>query len=162
MMTKTFSVRPAQACDVAPIFGMIHELAVFEDLAHLIVATPAMLHESLFGATPSCEAMVGTEDGVPVAFAVFFHNFSTFLCRKGLYLEDLYVKQEHRSKGYGRRMLGALAQLAIERDCGRFEWAVLDWNVNAINFYQGAGAELLPDWRTCRVAGAALTRLAAS
>ncbi len=159
-MMKTFSIRPAQACDVGPIFGMIHELAVFEKLEHLVVANEAMLHQGLFGAEPSCEAMVGVEDGVPVTFALFFHNFSTFLCRKGLYLEDLYVKQAHRGKGYGRRMLGALAQLAIERDCGRFEWSVLDWNDNAIKFYQGVGADLMPDWRICRVTGTALTQLA--
>ena len=160
MMSKTFSIRPAQACDVGPIFGMIHELAVFEKLEHLVVAEQAMLHDGLFGATPSCEAMVGLVHGVPVTFALFFHNYSTFLCRKGLYLEDLYVQPAHRGKGYGRRMLGALAQLALDRDCGRFEWSVLNWNDNAIKFYQGVGAAVMPDWRICRVTGAALTQLA--
>ena len=104
--------------------------------------------------------MVGLVHGVPVTFALFFHNYSTFLCRKGLYLEDLYVQPAHRGKGYGRRMLGALAQLALERDCGRFEWSVLNWNDNAIKFYQGVGAAVMPDWRICRVTGAALTQLA--
>ena len=155
-----FSIRPAQAADVAHIHAMIVELAVFEHLEHLVVATEAMLHEGLFGARPSCEALVGVEDGEVVCFALYFHNFSTFLARKGLYLEDLYVKQAHRGKGYGRKMLVRLAQLAVERNCGRFEWSVLDWNENAINFYKGMGADILPDWRICRVAGRALAQLA--
>ena len=155
-----FSIRPAQAADVAHIHAMIVELAVFEQLEHLVVATEAQLHEGLFGARPACEALVGVEDGEVVTFALFFHNFSTFLTRKGLYLEDLYVKQAHRGKGYGRQMLVRLAQLAVERDCGRFEWSVLDWNENAINFYKGMGAEVMPDWRICRVAGPALAQLA--
>jgi GNAT superfamily N-acetyltransferase len=155
-----FSIRPAQAADVAHIHAMIVELAVFEQLEHLVVATEAQLHEGLFGARPACEALVGVADGEVVTFALFFHNFSTFLTRKGLYLEDLYVKQAHRGKGYGRQMLVRLAQLAVERDCGRFEWSVLDWNENAINFYQGMGAEVMPDWRICRVAGPALAQLA--
>ena len=157
---KPFQVRPAQPSDVAHIHAMIVELAVFEKLEHLVVATEAMLHEGLFGARPACEAIMGEEDGEIVTFALFFHNFSTFLTRKGLYLEDLYVKQDHRGKGYGRQMLVALAQLAVERNCGRFEWSVLDWNEPAINFYKRMGAELLPDWRICRVAGEALSSLA--
>jgi GNAT superfamily N-acetyltransferase len=159
-MTNTFTIRPAQPSDVAHIHGMIVELAVFEKLEHLVVATEAMLHEGLFGAHPACEAIMGEENGEVVTFALFFHNFSTFLTRKGLYLEDLYVKQDHRGKGYGRQMLVALAQLAKERNCGRFEWSVLDWNEPAINFYKGMGAELLPDWRICRVSGDALDSLA--
>ncbi|MES2296506.1 MAG: GNAT family N-acetyltransferase [Pseudomonadota bacterium] len=157
-----FSIRPATPADVAHIHGMIVELAVFEKLEHLVVATEAMLDEGLFGAKPACEAIIGEEDGEVVTFALFFHNFSTFLTRRGLYLEDLYVKQTHRGKGYGRQMLVALAQLAVQRQCGRFEWSVLDWNSNAISFYQGMGAELLPDWRICRVAGPALQALAAA
>jgi len=159
MSNPALTIRPATPADVAAIFGMIHELAVFEKLEHLVVANPAMLHEGLFGAHPACEAIVGEEDGTVVTFALFFHNFSTFLCRKGLYLEDLYVKQACRGKGYGKQMLVALAQLAVERNCGRFEWSVLDWNENAIKFYQGVGADLLPDWRICRVTGDALTHL---
>ncbi|NHZ80476.1 GNAT family N-acetyltransferase [Massilia sp. CCM 8695] len=159
---NTFTIRPAQASDVAHIYGMIVELAVFEKLEHLVVATEAQLHDALFGARPSCEALVGVEHGEVACFALFFHNFSTFLTRKGLYLEDLYVKQVHRGKGYGKQMLGALAQLAVERQCGRFEWSVLDWNENAINFYKSVGAQLLPDWRICRVDGDALGKLAAS
>jgi GNAT superfamily N-acetyltransferase len=157
---KSFSIRPAQASDVAHIHGMIVELAVFEKLEHMVVATEALLHDGLFGVRPACEALVGVEDGEVVCFALFFHNFSTFLTRKGLYLEDLYVKQAHRGKGYGRQLLTALAQLAVERNCGRFEWSVLDWNEPAIKFYKGMGADLLPKWRICRVAGDALTQLA--
>ena len=153
-------IRPAQPDDVAAIFGMIYELAVFEKLEHMVVANEAMLHEGLFSAKPSAEAIVGVADGEVVTFALFFHNFSTFLCRKGLYLEDLYVKQSCRGKGYGKQMLVALAKLAVERECGRFEWSVLDWNVNAIKFYESVGASLLPDWRICRVTGAALDQLA--
>jgi GNAT superfamily N-acetyltransferase len=159
-MTSTFTIRPATPADVAHIYGMIVELAVFEKLEHMVVATEALLHEALFGSKPSCEAIMGVEDGEVVTFALFFHNFSTFLTRKGLYLEDLYVKQSCRGKGYGRQMLGALARIAVERQCGRFEWSVLDWNVNAIEFYKGVGAELLPDWRICRVTGDALSALA--
>lgn len=159
MTTSALQIRPAQPADVAAIFGMIYELAVFEKLEHMVVANETMLHDSLFCAKPVCEALVGVADGEVVTFALFFHNFSTFLCRKGLYLEDLYVKQACRGKGYGKQMLVALAQLAVERDCGRFEWSVLDWNENAIKFYQGVGAALLPDWRICRVTGDALTHL---
>ncbi len=160
-MSDTFQIRPATPADVAHIHAMIIELAVFEKLEHLVVATEELLHEGLFGPRPACEAIMGVENGEPVTFALFFHNFSTFLTKKGLYLEDLYVKQSHRGKGYGRQMLIALARLAIERNCGRFEWSVLDWNEPAINFYKGMGAELLPDWRICRVTGASLTALAA-
>ncbi len=160
MTAAQFSIRPARPDDVAHIHAMIVELAVFEKLEHLVIATEALLHDGLFGPRPACEAFIGEENGEVVTFALFFHNFSTFLTRKGLYLEDLYVKQDHRGKGYGRQMLIALAQLAVERQCGRFEWSVLDWNEPAINFYKGMGAELLPDWRICRVAGDALTSLA--
>ncbi len=160
MTTAKLSIRPAQPSDVAHIHAMIVELAVFEKLEHLVVATEALLHEGLFGAKPSCEAIIGEADGEVVTFALFFHNFSTFLTRKGLYLEDLYVRQAHRGKGYGSAMLKKLAEIAVERNCGRFEWSVLDWNEPAIKFYKAMGADILPDWRICRVTGEALTRLA--
>jgi GNAT superfamily N-acetyltransferase len=160
-MTTTFSIRPAQPSDVAHIHAMIIELAVFEKLEHMVVATEALLHEGLFGAKPSCEAVIGEANGEVVTFALFFHNFSTFLTKKGLYLEDLYVRQAHRGHGYGTAMLKHLAQIAVERHCGRFEWSVLDWNAPAINLYKAMGAEVLPDWRICRVTGDALTALAA-
>ena len=153
-------IRPARPDDVAPILAMIRELAVFEKLEHMVIADEAMLHDALFGARPPCEAIVGEESGEVVTFALFFHNFSTFLGRKGLYLEDLYVKQSRRGQGHGKQMLAALAALAVERQCGRFEWSVLDWNANAIAFYEKMGADVLPDWRICRVTGDALTALA--
>lgn len=159
-MNQHFQLRPATPADIHHIHAMIVELAVFEKLEHLVVATEALLHEGLFGPQPSCEAIVGVEAGEVVSFALFFHNFSTFLTRKGLYLEDLYVKQSHRGKGYGRQMLVYLAQLALERQCGRFEWSVLDWNAPAIRFYETMGADILPDWRVCRVTGDALRQLA--
>jgi len=160
MTQSTFAIRPATPADVTHIHSMIVELAVFEKLEHMVVATEALLHEGLFGAKPSCEAIIGEADGEVVTFALFFHNFSTFLTKKGLYLEDLYVRQSHRGKGYGSRMLQHLARLAVERQCGRFEWSVLDWNTPAIEFYKAMGAEILPDWRICRVTGAPLTALA--
>jgi GNAT superfamily N-acetyltransferase len=159
-MTQHFSIRPAQPSDVAHIHAMIVELAVFEKLEHMVVATEALLHEGLFGARPSCEAIIGEANGEVVTFALYFHNFSTFLTRKGLYLEDLYVRQAHRGKGYGSAMLKRLAQLAVERHCGRFEWSVLDWNEPAINLYKAMGAQILPEWRICRVTGDSLTALA--
>jgi GNAT superfamily N-acetyltransferase len=157
-----FQIRPAPPDALAHIRAMIVELAVFEKLEHLVVATEPLLHEALFGSKPSCEAIMGEVDGEPVTFALFFHNFSTFLTKKGLYLEDLYVKQSQRGKGYGKQMLVALARIAVERHCGRFEWSVLDWNAPAIAFYQGVGADVMPEWRICRVAGDALTSLAQS
>ena len=160
ILDTTFAIRPATPADIVHIQAMIVELAVFEKLEHLVAATEEKLHEGLFGTHPACEAIVGEADGEVVTFALFFHNFSTFLTRRGLYLEDLYVKQSHRGKGYGSRMLKHLARLAVERGCGRFEWSVLDWNTPAINFYKSMGAEILPDWRVCRVTGAPLEALA--
>jgi GNAT superfamily N-acetyltransferase len=159
-MTTNFSIRPATPADVAHIHAMIVELAVFEKLEHQVVATEALLHEGLFGARPACEAIIGEADGEVVSYALFFHNFSTFLTKKGLYLEDLYVRQAYRGKGYGNGMLKKLAEIAVERHCGRFEWSVLDWNEPAINFYKAKGAEIMPEWRICRVTGEALTTLA--
>jgi GNAT superfamily N-acetyltransferase len=159
-LATTFAIRPATPADVTHIQSMIVELAVFEKLEHLVVATEEKLHEGLFGPHPACEAIVGEVDGEVVTFALFFHNFSTFLTKRGLYLEDLYVRQSQRGKGIGSRMLKHLARLAVERGCGRFEWSVLDWNTPAINFYKSMGAEILPDWRICRVTGAPLEALA--
>ena len=156
----TFAIRPATPADVRPIHAMITELAVFEKLEHMVVSSEALLHDGLFGTRPGCEAIVAEADGEVVGFALFFHNFSTFLTRRGLYLEDLYVRQSHRGKGYGTALLSKLAQLAVERNCGRFEWSVLDWNEPAIGFYQTMGAEILPEWRICRVTGEALDHLA--
>ncbi|HEX8010553.1 MAG TPA: GNAT family N-acetyltransferase [Casimicrobiaceae bacterium] len=140
---------------------MIEALAEYENLRHLCVATEAGLRTALFGERPAAEVVLGWEGASPVAFALFFHNFSTFLGRKGLYLEDLFVRPGSRRRGYGRALLVHLARLAVERGCGRFEWAVLDWNASAIGFYQSLGATVLPDWRISRVTGSALENLAA-
>ena len=156
-----FSLRPAQVNDVTAIVGLIRELADFEQLSHLVKVTPEILRPQLFGERPMAEAMVAEVDGKIVAFALFFSNFSTFLGLPGLYLEDLYVQPAQRQLGIGTALLTRLAQLAVERGCGRFEWSVLDWNVNAINFYEKMGATVMPEWRICRVTGDALQAYAA-
>jgi hypothetical protein len=140
---------------------MIEALADYENLRHLCVATEDGLRQSLFGPRPAAEVLLGWEGPAPVAFALFFHNFSTFLGRKGLYLEDLFVRPDFRGRGYGRAVLVQLARIAVERGCGRFEWAVLDWNAPAIGFYESLGATVMPDWRISRVTGPALEKLAA-
>ena len=160
MSEPTFSLRPAQAEDLPAIVGLIRELADFEHLSHLVRVTPESLQPHLFGPRPVAEALVGEVQGQVVAFALFFTNFSTFLGQPGLYLEDLYVQPAHRRAGLGRALLQALAALAVQRGCGRFEWSVLDWNANAIGFYERMGAAVLPDWRICRVTGPALKALA--
>ena len=162
MSTATASraiVRFATREDVPVIVSLIRELAIYEKLEHLATATPERLEIELFGDRPTCECLIGEQDGRPVGFALFFHNFSTFLCKKGLYLEDLFVLPSARGTGLGKLLLQRLAQIAVERDCGRFEWSVLDWNVDAQAFYAKMGATLLPDWRICRVTGDALQAL---
>ena len=139
---------------------MIRELAEFEQLEHLVQVTPEKLRPHLFGEKPVAEAMVAEVDGKAIAFALYFTNFSTFLAQPGLYLEDLYVQPAHRAKGVGEALLTRLAALAAERGCGRFEWSVLDWNANAIRCYERMGATLMPDWRICRISGAALQAFA--
>ncbi len=156
------NIRPATPQDAAAIVGLIRELADFEQLTHLVEVTPDRLAEHLFGRQPYAECLVVDDGSQLIAFALFFHNFSTFLGRPGLYLEDLYVQPSHRGRGIGRALLVRLAALASERGCGRFEWSVLDWNANAIAFYEKVGATVLPDWRICRVTGDGLQRLAQS
>ena len=175
-MNPTFSLRPATPDDLDAIVGLIRELAEFEHLTHLCVVTPESLRPHLFGTKPVAEALVAevddglghagsgsrgrAEDGrAVVAFALFFTNFSTFLGQPGLYLEDLYVRPAHRGRGIGGALLRRLGALAVERGCGRFEWSVLDWNANAIAVYEKMGATVMPDWRICRVTGAALQAL---
>ena len=160
MDNPTPTLRPATPADLPAIVGLIRELAEFEKLSHLVVVTPESLHPHLFGARPVAEAVVGEVAGQVVAFALFFTNFSTFLGRPGLYLEDLYVQPAFRGTGLGKALLRHLAQLALQRGCGRFEWSVLDWNQRAIDFYEAKGATVMPDWRICRVTGDALTTLA--
>ncbi len=159
-MSTPFTLRAAEPRDVPAVVGLIGELAEFEHLTHLLQVTPETLHPHLFGPRPAAEAMVGEVNGQVVAFALFFTNFSTFLAKPGLYLEDLYVQPAHRGSGLGRALLLHLGALAVERGYGRFEWSVLDWNENAIRFYEKMGATVMPDWRICRVTGTALQRFA--
>jgi GNAT superfamily N-acetyltransferase len=155
-----FSIRPARDADVGAILRMIRALAEFERLTHLVVATEAELRAALFGPHPAAEVLVAWEGREAAGFALYFHNFSTFLGRRGLWLEDLWVEPAHRRRGCAQALLRALAALARERGCGRFEWAVLDWNTDAIEFYRSRGATVLPDWRIVRVVGPALDALA--
>lgn len=158
-MSGAFTLRAAAPTDVPAIVGLIRELAEFEKLSHLVVIVPEALHRHLFGDKPVVECVVAeAADGALVAFALFFTNYSTFLGKPGLYLEDLYVQPAHRGAGIGRALLEHLGALAVERDCGRFEWAVLDWNENAIRFYEAMGATVMHDWRICRITGEALKR----
>ncbi|HRD98115.1 MAG TPA: GNAT family N-acetyltransferase [Rubrivivax sp.] len=160
MNPPAFTLRDAQPQDLPAIVGLIRELADFEQLTHLVSVTPETLQPHLFGPRPVAEALVGEVQGQVVAFALFFTNFSTFLGQPGLYLEDLYVQPAHRRSGLGSALLQRLAALAVRRGCGRFEWSVLDWNANAIDFYRRMGATVMPDWRICRVTGPALAALA--
>ncbi|MEK6349517.1 MAG: GNAT family N-acetyltransferase [Burkholderia sp.] len=138
----------------------MRELAEFESLTHLFVATEADLDDALFGPNPAAGALVATQGDAVVGYALYFQNYSTFLGKRGLYLEDLYVRPACRGTGIGTRLLRALAALAVERRCGRFEWTVLDWNQPAIDFYERLGATVLPDWRVVRVTGEQLAALA--
>jgi GNAT superfamily N-acetyltransferase len=158
------SVRFATADDLATILDFIRQLASYEKLAHEVVADPATLASHLFGTQPRAEVLIAEVDRdggrVPAGFALFFHNFSTFLGRPGIYLEDLFVRPEMRGLGIGGTLLAHLARVAVERGCGRFEWSVLDWNEPAIGFYRSLGAEPLDEWTVFRVTGEALIRLA--
>ena len=155
----TVTIRPATPQDAALILRFIRELAEFEREPDAVKATEESLSHTLFGER-SAEAVIAEQDGEPMGFALFFHNFSTWTGRKGLYLEDLYVTPEARGSGVGTALLRHLAGIALDRDCGRFEWAVLDWNTPAIDFYTAMGAESLDEWRIRRVTGDALVKLA--
>ncbi|AJK45500.1 GNAT family N-acetyltransferase [Burkholderia plantarii] len=157
-----FEIRDAAPSDVAALIALTRELAEFESLTHLFVATEADLADALFGKNPAAGALVATHDDDVVGYALYFQNYSTFVGKRGLYLEDLYVKPACRGTGLGTRLLRAVAALAVERRCGRFEWTVLDWNRQAIDFYERMGAVVLPDWRVVRVTGDALDALAQS
>jgi GNAT superfamily N-acetyltransferase len=159
-MSEAITIRPAAVDDVAVILQFIRDLAKYEHLEHQVVATEGILREALFGSRPHAEVVLACLNGEPVGFALFFHNFSTFLGRAGIYLEDLYVRPEARGHGVGRRLLTWLAATAVSRGCGRLEWAVLDWNEPSIRFYRNLGAVALDDWTTYRVVGSALTELA--
>lgn len=165
MTDAAFTLRPATADDCDTLLRLIRELAEYEKLTHLVEATPEKLRQTLFGARPSAEAVLAEvpspEGPRAIGFALFFHNYSTFLAKPGLYLEDLYVEPAWRGHGIGKALLVHLAGLAVERGCGRFEWSVLDWNTPSIDFYRAMGASVLQDWRICRVTGEALTAMAA-
>jgi GNAT superfamily N-acetyltransferase len=153
-------IRPATPDDVATILRFVQDLAAFEREPDAVEATEAMLSEALFGPRPAAEAVIAEEAGAPVGFALFFHNFSTWKGRRGLYLEDLYVTPAARGRGVGGALLRHLAAIAVERNCARFEWAVLDWNADAIAVYRRMGAVGLDEWTVQRVEGEALRRMA--
>ncbi len=154
-------IRSAAAADIPQILAFVRELADYERLSHMVSATETGLREALFGVHPGAEVVLAFESDVPVGFAVYFHNFSTFLGMRGLWLEDLFVRPAYRGRGYGKALLLHVAATAMERGCGRFEWSVLDWNEPSIRFYQSLGAQPLEDWTIYRVTGPALKRLAA-
>jgi len=153
---ERFLIRPAAPGDVDELLRLIRDLAEYEKLAHMAAGTPPMLHEALFGPRPSCEALVAERGGRSVGFALYFTTFSTFLCKPGIYLEDLFIEPAHRGAGIGKALLRRLAAIAIERDCGRFEWRVLDWNEPSIRFYESIGGEILRAWLTVRMDAAAI------
>lgn len=163
MTASTFRIVRALPGDAADLHQMVRELAEFERLAELCVSTPGDLERALFGPRPVAEALIARVNGISedvAGFALFFHTYSTFLGRPSLWLEDVFVRAPYRGQGLGRRFLTELAAVACERGCGRFEWAVLDWNQPAISFYESLGAKVLPDWRIARVTGDSVVRLA--
>ena len=155
-----FHISPATELDLSAILDLIKGIAEYERLSDEVVATEESLRESLFAARPRAEVAIGYADREPVGFAAYFHNYSTFLARVGLYLEDIFVKPEWRRRGRGRQLLAYVAQVAVSRGCGRLEWAVLDWNEPAIRFYKNLGARAMDDWTIYRMTGDALERLA--
>jgi len=158
-LNEQFKIRPAEEADVKLILQFIKGLGEYEKLSHEVVATEQKLRKTLFK-QKMAEVIIGEYGGEPVGFALFFHNYSTFLGQAGIYLEDLFIIPEMRGKGFGKTMLKHLAKLAVERDCGRLEWACLDWNKPSINFYKGLGAKALEDWTVYRVTGETLLKLA--
>jgi GNAT superfamily N-acetyltransferase len=156
----SYEIAAASAADVGDILRLIRALAEYEKLIDQVVATEAALHEALFESKPQAQALVARSAGGVVGFALYFQNYSTFRARSGIYLEDLFVEPAHRSRGIGRALLRQLAAIAVERGCARFEWAVLDWNQPAIDFYKSLGATPLDDWTVYRLTGAALQALA--
>ncbi|HXZ49301.1 MAG TPA: GNAT family N-acetyltransferase [Usitatibacter sp.] len=155
-----FAIREANPGDVAEIVRLVRELAEYEKLAHMAEATPERMGEALFGPRRACECLVAERAGRAVGFALYFTTFSTFLCRRGLYLEDLFVEPRHRGAGIGKALLARLARLAAERECGRLEWRVLDWNEPSIRFYESLGASLMKEWVLVRMTRSEFERLA--
>jgi GNAT superfamily N-acetyltransferase len=158
----SFTISPATRNDLQTIVDLVRALAVYEKLEHLMVSSVEDFERELFGSDARIECVIAREGETPVGFALYFHNFSTFLGRKGLYLEDLFVIPEARGKGYGKALLVHLAKIAVERKCGRFEWSVLDWNTPSIKFYEAMGATVLPDWRIVRATGTSLVTIASN
>jgi GNAT superfamily N-acetyltransferase len=156
----TLAIRFATPADVPTVASLIRALARYEKLEHEVRLTEDKLRDSMFGPRPYAEAILAEDGGEPVGFALFFHNYSTFLAQPGLYLEDLYVHESQRGKGVGKALLVELAKIAVQRGCGRMEWAVLDWNVDAIGFYEKLGATPNSEWTVYRLAGESLTGLA--
>lgn len=152
----SFTIRPATPDDAAIILGFITELAVYEKAGHEVEATEETIRASIFGERSVTEAVILEHDGRPAGFAVWFYSYSTWQAKNGLYLEDLYVSPDHRGSGAGKLLLRYLAKVAVAKGCGRFEWSVLDWNEDAIRFYEKMGASVLPEWRICRLTGEAL------
>ena len=159
-MTSEFTIRPATRGDVPEILRLIGELAEYEKLSDMLVGTEAMLAEQLFGARRAAECLIAERGARAVGFALFFTTFSTFLCKPGLYLEDLFVEPGQRGHGIGKELLKRLAALAVERDCGRFEWRVLDWNEPSIKFYESLGASVMPEWELVRMTAPEFAALA--
>ncbi|HVA54786.1 MAG TPA: GNAT family N-acetyltransferase [Gammaproteobacteria bacterium] len=158
--SSPFHIRSARSGEAALVLSLIRGLAEYEKLAHEVVATEQNIQAALFGKKPSAECLIAELDDTAIGFALFYHNFSTFAGKPGLYLEDLYIKPEFRGRGFGRKMLAHLANLAVQRGCARFEWAVLDWNAPAIRFYESLGANIMHAWKINRLTGDALRRLA--
>jgi GNAT superfamily N-acetyltransferase len=157
----TIQIERATPADMPVILELIRELAEFERLLDQVTATPAQIHDGLFGSRPSAEVVIARINAEVAGFALYFHNFSTFLAKPGIYLEDLYVRQKFRGQGCGEALLRHLARVAVERGCGRFEWSVLDWNQRAIDFYKSLGAVPMDEWTMYRVTGEALVKLGA-
>ena len=153
-------IRDAEASDSHTLFGLIQGLAEYEKLSDAVIGNAEALKEHLFGSPKYVDAILAEFQGKAVGFAIFFHNYSTFLTKPGIYLEDIFVLPEYRRQGIGKALLMRVAQIAVERDCGRLEWSVLDWNVSAQTFYRNMGADILEDWRICRVNGENLIKLA--
>lgn len=156
-----FTIRNAEESDVPLILGFIKDLAAYEKLSHEVIATEEDFRKNLFGEKRFAEVVIGEFRSVPVGYALYFYNFSTFIGMPGIYLEDLYVKPEVRGKGFGKALLAYLAKLAVDQHCGRYEWAVLDWNEPSINFYESLGATQMKEWIINRVTGDDLLKLAA-
>ena len=153
-------IRDAEASDSHTLFGLIQGLAEYEKLSDAVIGNAEALKEHLFGSPKYVDAILAELEGKAVGFAIFFHNYSTFLTKPGIYLEDIFVLPEYRRQGIGKALLMRVAQIAVERDCGRLEWSVLDWNISAQTFYRNMGADILEDWRICRVNGDNLIKLA--